>query len=240
MNGSEHRQGKGIAKLLARARSLLYEKERYRDAVTVAKRVLASNKDNAEALFYLAHGLYYLGRLKQSLQFWKRLKIVNPAEGSLHLNMGACYEDLGNRRLAIQYYKRELKLNPVSGHALYNLGGLYYRARRYKLAAGYLERCYSQKSSIEACVGKLAHSYFKTGQLEKEQILYEEFLQTSSNDTWALNNLGAHLMGQGEYHRALLRLKKAERIDPSDRRVKRNIRKTERILQKLQTTRVAK
>jgi tetratricopeptide (TPR) repeat protein len=146
---------------------------------------------------------------------------------------------LGNRRLAIQYYKRELKLNPVSGEALYNLGGIYYRARRYRLAAGYLERCYSQKHSVDACVGKLAHSYFKTGQLEKEQALYEEFLQANPNDTWALNNLGSHLMGQGEYHRALLRLKKAERIDPSDRLVKKNIRKAEKMLQKLPTTRIA-
>ncbi len=229
-----------MTKLLDKARSLLYEKDRYNEAIAVARKVLASDKDNDAALFYVAHGLYYLGRLRQSLQYWQRLKKINPSERNLHLNMGACYEDLGNRRLAIECYKRELKLYPVSGASLYNLGGLYYRARRYRLAAGYLERCYSQKHSVEACVGKLAHAYFKTGQLEKEQILYEEFLQTNPNDTWALNNLGAHLMGQGEYHRALLRLKKAERIDPSDRRVKRNIRKTEEILRKLLTARIAK
>jgi tetratricopeptide (TPR) repeat protein len=223
-----------MTKLLTRARFLLYEKKRYKDAITVAKRILAADKDNEEALFYVAHGLYYLGRLKQSLQFWKRLKAINLAERNLHLNMGACYEDLGNRRLAIRYYKKELEINPVSGTALYNLGEMYFRARRYKVAANYLERCYSQKHSVDACVCKLAHSYFKTEQLEKEQILYEEYLQQNPNDTWALNNLGAHLMGQGEYHRALLRLKKAERLDPSDNLVKKNIRKTGRILRKLQ------
>lgn len=222
-----------MTKLLAKARSLLYEKKRYEEAVATAKKVLASDADNAEALFYVAHGLYYLGRLKQSLQYWRRLKTVNPTEGNLHLNMGACYEDLGNRWLAIQYYKQEVKLNPVSDKALYNLGELYFRAHRYKIAASYLERCYSQKHSVDACVGKLAYSYFKTEQLKKEQILYEEYLQKNPNDTWALNNLGSHLMGQGEYHRALLRLKKAERIDPSDNLVKKNILKTERILQKL-------
>jgi tetratricopeptide (TPR) repeat protein len=225
-----------MIKLLDKARFLLYEKERYSEAIIVARKVLASDKNNEAALFYVAHGLYHLGRLKQSLQYWQRLKKVCPTEGNLHLNMGACYDDLGSTKLAIQYYKRELKLNPVSGKALYNLGEIYYRARRYRFAAGYLERCYSQKHSVDACVGKLAHSYFKTGQLEKEQILYEEYLQTNPNDTWALNNLGAHLMGQGEYHRALLRLKKAERIDPLDSRVKRNIQKTEKILQKLLAT----
>lgn len=225
-----------MTKLLAKARSLLYEKGHYKEAIVTAKKVLASDADNAEALFYVAHGLYYLGRLKQSLQYWQRLRIINPKEGNLHLNMGACYEDLGNRRLAIRYYKKELRLNPVSGHALYNLGGTYYRARRYRLAAGYLERCYWHNHSADACVCKLAHSYFKTGQLEKEQVLYEDFLQKNPNDTWALNNLGSHLMGQGEYHRALLRLKKAERIDPSDNLVKKNIRKVERILRKQKTS----
>jgi tetratricopeptide (TPR) repeat protein len=229
-----------MTKLLDRARFLLYEKERYSEAIAAARKVLASDQNNDAALFYVAHGSYYLGRLKQSLLYWQRLKKINPSERSLYLNMGACYEDLGNRRLAIQYYKRELKLNPISGKSLYNLGRLHYHARRYRLAANYLERCYSQKHSVDACVGKLAHSYFKTGQLEKEQILYEEFLQTNPNNTWALNNLGAHLMGQGEYHRALLRLKKAQRIDPADTYVKRNIQKIEKILQKLQTARIAK
>jgi len=147
--------------------------------------------------------------------------------------MGACYDDLGESALAIKNFKRELELNPVSGQALYNLGTLYYRAHKYKLAAGYLERCYSQKHSVEAIVCKLARCYFKTGQLEKEQILYEEYLLANPNDTWGLNNLGSHLMGQGEYHRALLRLKKAERLDPKDQLVARNIRKVERILKKL-------
>jgi Tfp pilus assembly protein PilF len=63
--------------------------------------------------------------------------------------------------------------------------------------------------------------------------LYEDFLQTNPNDTWALNNLGSHLMGQGEYHRALLRLKKAARIDSSDKVVAKNIRKAERELKKI-------
>ncbi len=121
----------------------------------------------------------------------------------------------------------------MCGTALYNLGALYYKTHRYKLAAHYLERCYSQKHEVGACVSRLAHAYFKAGQLEKEQMLYEEWLWTNPNDTWALNNLGSHLMGQGEYHRALLRLNKAARIDPNDKLVQKNIRKTQRILKKL-------
>ena len=222
-----------MKKLLAKAKAF-YEKGRYRNALTIAKKILAVDKHNDAALFYMAHGLYYAGQFRHSLRYWKRLKKICPTEPNLHLNMGACYDDLGESGLAIQNYKKELELDPVSGKALYNLGTLYYRAHKYKLAAGYLERCYSQKHSIEAIVCKLAHAYFKTGQLEKEQILYEEFLQTNPNDTWALNNLGSHLMGQGEYHRALLRLKKAARIDPTDKLVAKNIRKTERILRKLQ------
>ena len=224
-----------MKKLLAKA-TALYEKDRYQSAMTFAKKVLAIDKNNAAALFYVAHGLYFAGQFRRSLQYWKRLQKICPTELNLHLNMGACYDSLGELGLAIQYYKKELELDPVSGKALYNLGTLYYRAHKYKLAAGYLERCYSQKHSIEAIICKLAHAYFKTGQLEKEQILYEEYLQTNPNDIWALNNLGSHLMGQGEYHRALLRLKKATRIDPSDKLVGGNIRKAERMLQKLQAT----
>jgi tetratricopeptide (TPR) repeat protein len=224
-----------MKKLLAKARAL-YKKKRHKEALAIAKRVLLLDKNNHEALFYVAHGLYYARQFKKSLQFWKRLKFSCPTEPNLHLNMGACYDDLGNKQLAIQNYKKELALNPTSVVALHNLGDVYFFAHRYKLAAGYLERCHSQKGLPEDCIGKLAHSYFKTGQSEKEQNLYEEFLQINPNDTWALNNLGSHLMGQGEYHRALLRLKKATRIDPSDKLVAKNIRKAERELKKIQTS----
>ena len=220
-----------MKKLLAKA-TALYEKDRYQGAMTIAKKVLAIDKDNNVALFYVAHGLYKAGQFRRSLQYWKRLKKLCPREGSLHLNMGACYDELRKTSSAIKNWKRELEINPVSGKALYNLGNLYYRTHKNKLAAAYLERCYSQKHSVEDIVCKLAWCYFKTGQLEKEQILYEEYLQTHPNDTWALNNLGSHLMGQGEYHRALLRLTKAVRLDPKDQMVLRNIRKARAMLGK--------
>jgi tetratricopeptide (TPR) repeat protein len=223
-----------MKKLLTKARAL-YKKKCHKEALAIAKKVLSLDKNNDEALFFVAHSLYYARQFKKSLQFWERLKKVCPAEPNLHLNMGACYDDLGNKRLAIQNYKKELVLNPTSVVALHNLGDVYFFAHRYKLASAYLERCHSQKGLPENCIGKLAYSYFKTGQSEKEQNLYEEFLRANPNDIWALNNLGSHLMGQGEYHRALLRLKKAARIDPLDKIVAKNIRKAERELRKIQT-----
>jgi tetratricopeptide (TPR) repeat protein len=221
-----------MKKLLAKA-TALYKKGRYRNAMTIGKKILAIDKHNDTALFYVAHGLYYAGQFRRSLQYWKRLEKIYPTEPNLHLNMGACYDDLGNKQMAIRNYKEELALNPVSATALHNLGDIYFFAHKYKLAANYLERSHSQKPLPDDCIGKLTHSYFKTGQLDKEQILYEEFLQKKPDDTWALNNLGSHLMGQGEYHRALLRLKKAAQLDPSDKLIAKNIRKAERMLKTL-------
>lgn len=224
-----------MKKLLAQA-TALYEKGQYQKAMVIAKQVLAIDPKNEPALFYVAHGLYYARQYRRSLHFWKRLDAICPNEPNLHLNIGACYDELGKTASAIKHFKRELKLNPVSGTTLCNLGMLYYRAHKYHLAARYLERCYSQKHSLEAIICKLAQCYFKTEQSEKEQILYEEWLQTHPTDTWALNNLGSHLMGQGEYHRALLRLKKAAKLDPQDKIIARNIRKVEQILKSRAST----
>jgi len=120
--------------LLAKATEL-YEKDRYQEAMTIARKVLAVDRHNDSALFYVAHGLYYAGQYRRSLQYWKRLQEICPTEPNLHLNMGACYDDLGESGLAIKNFKRELERNPVSGEALYNLGTLYWRAHKYKLAA---------------------------------------------------------------------------------------------------------
>jgi hypothetical protein len=79
---------KQMKTLLAKARALLYEKDRHEDAVVLARKVLAVDKNNASALFYMAHGLYYAGQYRRSLQYWKRLKRIRPTEPNLHLNMG--------------------------------------------------------------------------------------------------------------------------------------------------------
>ena len=98
------------------------------------------DKNNDEALFYVAHSLYHVGQFKKSLTFWNRLEKISPREPHLHLNMGACYEALGNNRLAIQYYIKALASDPFSANAFHNLGDVYYFARKYKQAAVYLKR----------------------------------------------------------------------------------------------------
>jgi tetratricopeptide (TPR) repeat protein len=219
---------------LARARAL-YRKERYKEAVVFAKKALSLDRNNDEALFYVAHGLYHAGQFKKSLVYWNRLEKICPSEPHLHLNKGACYEALGNNRLAILNYNKELTLDPLSATTLHNLGDIYFFSRRYKRAAIYLQQSHSLKPLPEKCIGKLARSYFKTGQREKEQQLYEEFLQTHPDDIWALNNLGSHFMEQGEYYRALIRLKKAARLDPNNKLVAKNIRQAYRELKKLKS-----
>ena len=114
-----------MKKLLVKARSF-YKKERYPEALLIAKQVLAIDKLNDEALFMVAHCLYHARRFRQSLRFWKQLEKIQPNEPYLHLNMGACYEDLGKKQTAIRSYKKELALNPASATALHNLGDIYF------------------------------------------------------------------------------------------------------------------
>ena len=219
---------KQLAKAVA-----FHESGHYRSVLPITKRLLSANKKDDAALFYHAFALLGIGQFRRSLQYWERLKKISPTDLNLHLNMGVCYHELGKTSKANQCYKEELKSYPASKEALYNLGINYYYARRYRDAAHYLELCYSQKHRMDRIVCKLAQSYFKTNQADKEQSLYENYLMENPNDTWALNNLGSHLMGQGHYHRALLRLKKAARLDPKDKLVNRNILKVEKILGKL-------
>ena len=218
-----------MKKLLARARKL-YEADRFPEALSVARRVLAVDKQNHDALFYAAYCLLQAGQFRRSLQYWKRLHKTAPDDRNVNLNMGCCYDEIGKPALALKHFKRELALNPVCCPALYNLGNRYHRTHKYKLAMSYFQRCHALKYSVDAIICKLAWCYFKTNRLDDEQALYEEYLDSNPNDTWALNNLGSHLMSQGAYHRALLRLRKAAQIDPVDKMVARNIRKTERLI----------
>lgn len=203
----------------------LFDKGSYRDAIAAFRSALLRSPNDRYALFYLALGLYRAGQFKRSLEYWKRLRKLNPTEGNLHLNMGCAYQNLGRDDLAIRYFKVELGLNPVSGESLYSLGVLYYNRQEYKKAVNLLERCYALKHSRDQIVAKLAWSYFKTKELSKEIDLYLDWLQGQPKDKWALNNLGAALMQAGEFNRAQMFLQRANVADPADEMVQRNLKK---------------
>lgn len=221
--------GRPLFKMTAMA---LFNKGSYRAAVKAFKQVLAHNGRDDVALFYLALSLYEIGEFRQSLRYWERLKQISPAEKNIHLNMGCAYQSLHRNDLAINCFKKELKLNPLSREALYSLGTLYYNLHKYKCAVSYLERCYALKHSVEQIIDRLAYSYFKTRQIDKEIVLCQDWLRAHPDDTWCLNNLGAAFMHAGEYNRAQIHLQKAALIDPKDERVARNIKKVQSLRRK--------
>lgn len=203
----------------------LFERGRFRAAISAFAKFASRDKKDYVALFYLALSLYETGNLASSLRYWKRLKKLGPSQRNVHLNLGCVYHALNREDLAIRNYKRELQINAISGEALYNLGTLYYRRHQYKEAVLYLEKCYALKHSVKQIVDRLACSYFKTRQLEKEMALYYDWLREHPKDTWCLNNLGAALMHAAEYNRAQLILERAAKLDSSDEMVKRNLEK---------------
>lgn len=214
----------------------LFEKGNYEAASVVLRLLLSKDPRDTTALFNLGLCLYERRQFRRAIDYWERLKKINPRKLNVHLNLGCAWQNLGRDDLAIRFFKQELKLNAFSGEALYSLGTLYYNRREFKKAAYLLGRCYWLKHSREQIVKRLAHSYFKTGQLNKEIELYEDFLKEHSGDTWALNNIGAALMQMAQYNRAQLYLRRASKIDPKDEMVSRNMRKAYSLNLKLQSS----
>jgi tetratricopeptide (TPR) repeat protein len=199
----------------------------YKSASRVSRALLLKDPGNTTVLFHMGLSLYECRQYRRSLKFWLRLKKINPKGLNLNLNMGCVYQNLGRNDLAIRCFKRELILNPFSGEALYNLGTLYYNRRKFRKAVRYLGKCYWLKHSMEVVVDRLADSLFKTGQINEEIELYEDFLKEHPQDTWGLNNIGAALMQLGEYNRARIYLRRALNIEPANQMVLRNIRKAQ-------------
>lgn len=206
---------------------VLFDKGDYKAASAAFRSLLAKDPRDTTALFHLALCLYERKQFQRCLEYWARLKKINPKELNLHLNMACAFQNLGHDSHAIRYFKQELKLNQLSGEALYSLGTLYYNAGKFRNAAHYLERCYWLRHSAEVVVGRLAYAYFKTKQVDKEIDLYDDFLKEHPKDTWALNNIGASLMQIRQYNRAQIYLRRASKVDPKDKMVLRNIKRAQ-------------
>jgi tetratricopeptide (TPR) repeat protein len=209
--------------------SSLYDEGNLRQAQKELQRILKEDPLDVTANFYMALILLRDKRCEEALNHALRVHRLEPHEPNINLNLGCIYECLGDLQRAKRYYKQELHLHPGCGEAWFNLGHRYFEAHQWKRASECFERCMALKHSVNDISPKLAYCYIKRAEIEKEIALYCELIQLDSNDSWAIQNLGASLIDIGQLDEALSWLLKAKAFGPDDEMIDRNIKKIEHL-----------
>jgi tetratricopeptide (TPR) repeat protein len=99
------------------------------DEIARYQKVLATDPNDADALFHLGAAWSQKGRLPEAISLYEKALAINPNLAEAHVNLGMIYSKSGRRAEALSEYQAALKIDSGSAEAhndagvvLFNLG----------------------------------------------------------------------------------------------------------------------
>jgi eukaryotic-like serine/threonine-protein kinase len=118
----------------------------------------------------------------------------------------------------IPFMKRAIALDPSFAMAYASLGMSYNNLREPTLALQYAAKAYQLREHVtEREKLKISADYFAaTGELEKEEQIYELWIANYPNDQISHSNLGVNYLIAGTYDKALVQFQQALQLEPNN------------------------
>jgi serine/threonine-protein kinase len=209
-----------------------YEKAgRIPDAEATYKRAAAMRPDYWDG--YNSLGLFYdrQQRYSESVAQLQKAIELTPDNSQAYFNLGAIYLDMGDKYLADAEtaLKKSLSLNP-SYPAYANLGVLYFSEKRYAEAAAMTEKALQLNGEDYRVWENLGADYEWQGQKDKAAAAYDRELEIleketklQSQDSQAQSALGNLYARKHLRDKAILRIRAALALAPTDSHVLVNV-----------------
>ncbi len=136
-------------------------------AVALLEPVLAKDPADANALFYV--GLARAGKqqYREAVEPLTRVTELQPTFPGAWLELGICYDKLGEAEKALAAYDRTLQLEPANTAALYNSGLLLFDANRVDEALARFEKGIALKPTDPDLLDMAARCYVHQGKFDR-------------------------------------------------------------------------
>lgn len=106
----------------------LHDKGDYDRAISRYERVLKENPDDVLALYEMGYSYFAQKNYRKSIEIsYKAARYKSTLIDALYVQIGSCYDELGDPKNAIENYNFGIKLSPSSSLLHYNLAITYFR-----------------------------------------------------------------------------------------------------------------
>jgi tetratricopeptide (TPR) repeat protein len=127
--------GLSIYNIYALKGSILFDQQKYAEAIPLLKTALQMNPYETSCNQKLANYEYDNKNYKDSLPYYEKILYANPTNPDLYVEIGEAYYYLKNWEKAVEYYQNAVKYFGTSAnaaHADYSMGECYLYLRNYE------------------------------------------------------------------------------------------------------------
>lgn len=194
-----------------------FQKKEHQKSLEVFTNILRIDKNQLQALNFVALNYIYLGQFKDSILILEKIINLNPNIPEVYFNKGLCHFNLAEYEIAIKNYEEAIKIKPDYHQAYINLGDLNKKLNRLDDAVKIYEQACKKLSNLEDVYINLSEVY-KIKKNFDETIKYcLKALELNEKNYLALNNLATAFIDTGKQEEAIKYLEKALKINPNFR-----------------------
>lgn len=131
-------------------------------------------------------------------------------DADLFLNIGKCYEELGNFVVARDFFQRAVAFDPFNAEAQYHIGRCFAKQKDWQRAVVALQKAIRLEDKNEDYLSAIAEAYNHTGNLKKALEFYREATEVAPELPQHWVNLALFQMRHRQFAQALEVLDEAD------------------------------
>lgn len=199
---------------------LFFRNQEIQPAIMQFNNVLAIDESNVTALFYL--GLINLAKdnLVEALEFFQKVLQLNSEHVESLVNIGVTLLKQNKQQLAIDYFTRALALDENNIEARNNLAATFIHNDRYENALKYYFSLLKEEPKNTEYLYNTGVAQMGLGHIDEAINMFNQVLSIDAKHFGALSNLAAIKMRNRDKSGAIILLKRALEVEPTNKTTK--------------------
>jgi tetratricopeptide (TPR) repeat protein len=201
----------------------LHQEGQLDDAAALYRKILASDRDHADAVHLLGVIAQQQGRAPEAIEFIERALTRQPRNAVFHSNLALALRAMGRLSEAVQHLRQAVRLDPTYLAAGKNLATVLHELGHFdeaEQALAALAGDYPRDAGIWRIRGLIR---LKQGKLTEAEAAFRTALERDPNDAESYNNLGLSLKEQRRFGEAEEQLRRALAVRPGAANVLNNL-----------------
>ena len=193
-----------------------HQKNNFKVAKNLYKKILKINPNHFESIFYLGVLLLESNNFDRAKQLFQKAIRIQPNYAPAYNNLGIIFNALEEAKNAISSYQKAIRLQPNYAPAHNNLGMVFGELGEFEKAISSYQMAIKIQSNYLAAHYNLGMVFQKMREHQKAINCFQKAIQIKSNHADTHNNLGMVFQELGEFEKAISSYQMAVKYEPEN------------------------
>ena len=193
-----------------------HQKNNFKVAKNLYKKILKINPNHFESIFYLGVLLLESNNFDRAKQLFQKAIRIQPNYAPAHNNLGIIFNALEEAQKAISSYQKAIRIQPNYAPAHNNLGMVFGELGEFEKAISSYQMAIKIQSNYLAAHYNLGMVFQKMREHQKAINCFQKAIQIKSNHADTHNNLGMVFQELGEFEKAISSYQMAIKYEPEN------------------------